>query len=305
MSFSNLKKKIKEKNNPTVMGLDPKLDFIPPHIIDKAVKEFGKTEKAAGEAVFEFNKILIDCCYDLIPAIKPQSAYFEMYGLEGLAALKKTVEYAKTKGLYVILDAKRGDIGSTAEAYSSAYLGKTNIFGEEKTLFDADCLTVNPYLGSDGVDPFIADCKKYDKSIFVLVKTSNKSSGEFQDRRFEGGTTLYETVADKIIEWGADNISECGYSKIGAVVGATYPEQLKQMREKMKNTFLLIPGYGTQGGGAEDVKYAFDSNGGGAIVNASRSIMCAYKKDGKPEAFGECARAEVIRMRDDILGAIK
>lgn len=305
MSFSQLMKQIKEKNNPTVMGLDPKLDFIPQHIIDKAVKEFGKTEKAAGEAIFEFNKNLIDCCYELVPAIKPQSAYYEMYGLEGLIALRRTVEYARTKSLYVILDAKRGDIGATAEAYSSAYLGKTDIFGEEKSLFDADCLTVNPYLGSDGVDPFIADCRKYDKSIFVLVKTSNKSSGEFQDKIFEGGTSLYETVAEKIIEWGADNIGEFGYSKIGAVVGATYPEQLKQMREKLKNTFLLIPGYGAQGGGAEDVKYAFDANGEGAIVNASRSIMCAYKKSGKPEAFGECARAEVIRMRDDILGAIR
>ena len=294
MSFAILQQKINAKNNPTVMGLDPKLEFIPKHITDEVISEFGKTAKAAGEAIFRFNKGLIDACFDLIPAVKPQSAYYEMYGLDGIEALYKTVKYAKSKDLYVILDGKRNDIGATAEAYSAAYLGETNIFGENKKILDADCLTVNPYLGIDGIQPFIDNCVKFDKSIFVLVKTSNKSSGDFQDIIVEG-KPFYEKVAEKILEWG--NIDN-----IGVVIGATYPQQLADLRKLMPNTFFLVPGFGAQGGAANDVKPAFDKNGGGMIVNSSRAIMCAHQKYNDGENFGKYAREEVIRMRDAING---
>ena len=295
MSFKILQEKINAKKNPTVMGLDPKLEFIPKHIVDEVMHEFGKTKKAAGEALFRFNKGLIDYCFDLIPAVKPQSAYYEMYGIDGINALYKTVEYAESKNLYVILDGKRGDIGSTAEAYSSAYLGEADIFGEKQKILDVDCLTINPYLGIDGVEPFINDCKKFDKSVFVLIKTSNKSSGDFQDIIVEGGGTLYERVAKKILEWGdTDNI--------GVVIGATYPKQLEDMRKFMPKTFFLVPGFGAQGGSAADVKPAFDQNGGGAIVNSSRAIMCAWTKRGDGENFGNWAREEVEHMRDAIYG---
>ena len=300
MSFANLQEKINAKKNPTVMGLDPKLEFVPKHIIDKAVNKYGRTKKAAGEALFLFNKGLIDACFDLIPAIKPQSAYYEMYGLDGIEALYKTVDYAKSKDLYVILDAKRGDIGATAEAYSAAYLGETDIFGENQKILDADCLTVNPYLGIDGIKPFIDNCVKFDKSIFVLVKTSNKSSGDFQDIIVDN-KPFYEKVARKVLEWGSSE-------NIGVVIGATYPEQLKDLRKIMRNTFFLVPGFGAQGGAADDVKPAFDENGEGAIVNSSRAIMCAYQKqfDDKNagENFGKYARGEVIRMRDAINSVI-
>ena len=292
MSFKVLQGKIDAKNNPTVMGLDPKLEYVPEHIISEVTGEFGKTPKAAGEAIFRFNKGLIDACYDLVPAVKPQSAYYEMYGLEGLGALCRTVDYARSKGLYVILDAKRGDIGATCEAYSSAYLGGSMVFGERAGFLDCDCLTVNPYLGRDGVQPFIDDCVKFGKSIFVLVKTSNKSSGDFQDMKLAGGGTLYEHVARELISWGEPD-------NIGAVVGATYSEQLADLRGLMPRSFLLVPGFGAQGGAAADIRRAFDRNGGGAVVNSSRAIMCAWQ--GKPGAglnFGECARDEVIRMRD-------
>lgn len=293
MSFAFLQQKINAKNNPTVMGLDPKLEYVPKHILDEVTKEFGNTKKAAGEAIFRFNKGLIDSCFDLIPAVKPQSAYYEMYGLDGLEALYKTVEYAKSKHLYVILDGKRNDIGETAEAYSAAYLGETDIFGEKQKILDADCLTVNPYLGVDGIAPFIKNCIKFDKSIFVLVKTSNKSSGDFQDI-IVNGRPFYEKVATKVLEWGSTD-------NIGVVIGATYPGQLAELRKVMPNTFFLVPGFGAQGGAADDVKPAFDENGEGAVVNSSRAIMCAYMMQNESgENFGKCAREEVIRMRDAI-----
>jgi len=303
MSFKNLQKKISAKQNPTVMGLDPKLEYVPEHIISEVVKEFGKTKKAAGEAIFRLNKGLIDACHDLIPAVKPQSAYYEMYGLDGIDALYRTIDYAKSKDLYAILDGKRNDIGATAEAYSAAYLGESIIFDESVQILDCDCLTVNPYLGIDGIKPFIDNCVKFDKSIFVLIKTSNKSSGDFQDIKIENGGTLFEKVAQSVIEWGKD----CGdykYNNIGAVVGATYPEQLKDLRKVMCNTFFLVPGFGAQGGGADDIKYAFDKNGEGAIISSSRAIMCAYQKSSDKAGldFGKWAREEVVRMRDAING---
>ncbi len=300
MSFEPLIEKIRAKNNPTVMGLDPVLDYIPAHIRDAAVAKYGDTFKAAGEAIFEFNKGLIDGASDLIPAVKPQSAFYEMYGVEGLIALEKTIEYAKAAGLYVILDVKRNDIGSTAEAYAKAFIGETQLFNSSAKATPVDCVTINPYLGIDGVKPFIDIAAENDKSMFILVKTSNKSSGDFQDLEI-GDTTLYRKVGAKVEEWGAPYISESGYSPCGAVVGATYPKQLTELRAAMPHTFFLIPGYGAQGGAANDIVGAFDKNKSGAIVNSSRALMCAYKKAGDDgRNFKACTRDAVIAMRDDI-----
>ncbi len=300
MSFEPLIEKIRAKNNPTVMGLDPVLDYIPAYIRDKAVKEYGDTFKAAGEAIFEFNKGLIDAAAELVPAVKPQSAFYEMYGIEGLIALERTIEYAKAAGLYIILDVKRNDIGSTAEAYAKAFIGETQLFNSSAKATPVDCVTVNPYLGIDGVKPFIDIAAENDKSMFILVKTSNKSSGDFQDLEIGDGT-LYRKVAAKVEEWGAPYVSESGYSPCGAVVGATYPKQLTELRAAMPHTFFLIPGYGAQGGAANDIVGAFDKNKSGAIVNSSRALMCAYKKAGDDGTnFKACTRDAVIAMRDDI-----
>lgn len=300
MSVDILVKKIKEKGNPSVAGLDPKIDYVPEYIRKRAYAEYGKSLKGACEAIWEFNKGLIDALCDVVPAVKPQSAFYEMYGLPGEEALHRTIDYAKEKGLYIILDVKRNDIGSTAEAYSRAYLGKTEIDGEEAEACGVDCVTVNPYLGTDGIAPFINDCKKYDKAIFTLVKTSNPSSGEFQDKDMDG-KKLFEVVAERVNEWNADTIGKSGYGAVGAVVGATYPEQAKILRGLMPKSYFLVPGYGAQGGGAQGVKPCFNSDALGAIVNSSRGIMCAYKKgDWKEEQFAEAARAEAIRMREDL-----
>lgn len=300
MSVDLLVEKIKEKGNPSVAGLDPIVAYVPQFIKDKAYKEYGKNLKGASEAIWEFNKGLIDALYDVVPAVKPQSAFYEMYGLCGEEVLHRTIEYAKEKGLYVILDVKRNDIGSTAEAYSKAYLGKVDIDGEIVDACPVDCVTVNPYLGTDGIAPFVNDCKEYDKAIFTLVKTSNPSSGEFQDRNMDG-KTLFEVVAERVNEWNADTIGKSGYGAVGAVVGATYPEQAKILRGLMPKSYFLVPGYGAQGGGAQGVKPCFNEDGLGAIVNSSRGIMCAYKKgDWKEEQFAEAARAEAIRMREDL-----
>lgn len=300
MSVDLLVEKIKEKSNPSVAGLDPKIDYVPQYIREKAYKEYGKNLKGACEAIWEYNKGLIDALYDIVPAVKPQSAFYEMYGLHGEEILHRTISYAHEKGLYVILDAKRNDIGSTAEAYSKAYLGKCEVDGE---LFDScpvDCITVNPYLGTDGIQPFIEDCKRYDKAIFSLVKTSNPSSGEFQDKIMDG-KTLFETVANRVNEWNEDTIGKSGYGAVGAVVGATYPEQAKILRSVMPKSYFLVPGYGAQGGGAQGVKPCFNADGLGAIVNSSRGIMCAYKKgDWKEEQFADAARQEAIRMKNDL-----
>ncbi len=293
--------KIKEKNNPTVAGLDPKLDYLPQEMIDASFEKYGATFEGAADAIFEFNKTLIDALCDIVPAVKPQSAYYEMYGVEGIICLKKTMEYARSKGMYVILDAKRGDIGATSEAYAKAYLGKTAIGDSQIPAFGADCMTVNPYLGTDGVKPFVEQSVNNKKSIFVLVKTSNPSSGELQDL-ISGGKPIYEHMADLVKSWGIDNLGKYGYSQVGAVVGATYPEQAEKLRKLMPHTYFLVPGYGAQGGKASDVAKSFNGDGLGAIVNASRSIMCAYKKNGG--SVGEAARAEAIRMRDDILSAL-
>lgn len=300
--MDTLIEKIIETGNPTVAGLDPKLDYLPESMIKQSFDKYGETFEGAADALFSFNKELIDALCDIVPAVKPQSAYYEMYGIEGLKCLKKTIEYAKSKGMYVILDAKRGDIGATSEAYAKAYLGKTDLGTERKRAFEPDSMTVNPYLGTDGVKPFVDQCAANRKSVFILVKTSNKSSGELQDL-ISGGKPIYEHMAGLVKEWGIDSIGTHGYSRVGAVVGATYPEQAEVLRGLMPHTYFLVPGYGAQGGRAEDVAKSFNGDGLGAIVNASRSIMCAYKKNGG--GVGEAARAEAIRMRDDIVSAIK
>lgn len=312
MFVDRLIEKIREKNNPTCLGLDPKIEYVPAFIKEKAFSEFGINTKGAASAILEFNKRIIDATFDVVPAVKPQLAYYEMYGIEGMNTFNETVKYAKSKDLLVIADGKRNDIGSTAESYSSAFLGETIIEGEIKEkIFDTDALTVNPYLGIDGIKPFLDDCKKFKKGIFVLVKTSNKSSGQLQDLVAAYGTkSIYEIVAEYVEEWGKGLIGKYGYSSIGAVVGATYPNQAKILRKTMKNAYILVPGYGAQGGSAKDVSHNFNKDGLGAIVNASRSIMCAYQSDMwkssfEEEKFDRASRAEAIRMKEDIKNAME
>ena len=299
-AMDRLISKVKETNNPTVMGLDPRYDMIPESIRAK----YSQDIEWSCRAILEFNKELIDSVYDIVPAVKPQIAFYEMFGIEGIKVFNETCKYAKQKGIVVIADVKRGDIGSTAAGYSNAYLGKTPIGQEKVSIYDVDFVTVNPYLGIDGVKPFIDDCKEYGKGIFILVKTSNKSSGELQDLKLENGTTIYEKVAELVSSWGEDLVGEYGYSSVGAVVGATYPIQIKELREIMPKTYFLIPGYGAQGGKAEDIALGF-KDGIGGIVNASRSLMAAYKSDRwkdkySEKEFGKATRAEAIRMRDEL-----
>ena len=297
--------KIKETNNPTVMGLDPRYEMLPNCVKSK----YDTSLEGVAQAIMEYNKALIDATCDIIPAVKPQRAFYEMFGIPGMKAFDETCKYAKEKGMIVIVDAKRGDIGSTAAGYSNAFLGKTKIGDNEEPIFDVEFVTVNPYMGTDCVKPFVDDCKKYNKGIFVLVKTSNPSSGELQDLKLEKGQTIYERVAQLVEGWGIDLRGEYGYSSVAAVVGATYPQQLDELRKIAPHTFFLIPGYGAQGGKPEDIALGFDKNKMGGIVNASRSLMCAYKSDMWKEQFSEedyakATRAEAIRMRDELNSVI-
>lgn len=306
IAIDKLIEKIKETGNPTVMGLDPRYEMLPKCVTDK----YPLNLEGVAQAIVEYNKAIIDATYDIIPAVKPQIAFYEMFGIQGMQAFKETCEYAKQKGMIVIADIKRGDIGSTAQGYSNAYLGKTKIGDIEQSIYDIDFVTVNPYMGTDCVKPFIDDCKKYNKGLFILVKTSNPSSGELQDEKLENGEEVYTRVAKLVEKWGEDLRGEYNYSSISAVVGATYPEQLKQIRQIAPHTYFLIPGYGTQGGTAKDIAYGFDKNGLGGIVNASRSLMCAYKSDKWKDKFEEndyaqATRAETIRMRDELSQAIE
>ena len=306
-AIDNLIEKIKETGNPTVMGLDPRYDMIPEVVRNK----YSNDLEGISKAILEYNKELIDNTYDIIPAIKPQLAFYEMFGIEGMKVFKETCKYAKEKGMIVIADAKRGDIGSTAKGYSNAYLGQTPMGENKIEVFEnIDFLTVNPYLGVDSITPFVEDCIKYDKGIFVLVKTSNPSSGELQDLKLENGKTVYEHVASLVEKWGEELRGKYGYSSVAAVVGATYPEQLKEIREKAPHTYFLIPGYGAQGGKAEDIALGFDNNGLGGIVNASRSLMCAYKSDKWKEKYseaeyGKATRAEALDMKQVLNSVIK
>lgn len=297
--------KIKETGNPTVMGLDPRYEMLPECVTSK----YPKTLDGVARAIIEYNKALIDATYDIIPAIKPQIAFYEMFGIPGMDAFEETCKYAKEKGMVVIADIKRGDIGSTAAGYSNAYLGKTKIGDIEQSIFDVDFVTVNPYMGTDCVKPFIEDCKKYNKGLFILVKTSNPSSGELQDLKLESGEEVYTNVAKLVEKWGEELRGQYNYSSIAAVVGATYPKQLEDIRKTAPHTFFLIPGYGAQGGKPEDIALGFDQEGLGGIVNASRSLMCAYKSDRWKNEFEEkdyakATRAEAIRMKEELNSVI-
>jgi len=297
---------IKKKNAPIVVGLDPMLSYVPESVKAKAFAEYGETLEGAAEAVWQFNRAIAEVVCDLVPAVKPQVAMYEQFGVPGMLAFKKTVDFCKEKGMLVIGDVKRGDIGSTSAAYATAHLGKIKIGGSECEPFGEDFATVNPYLGTDGIKPFTDVCGECGKGIFVLVKTSNPSSGEFQDRVAEG-KPVYERVAEKVAEWGEGLVGEEGYSAVGAVVGATYPEMGKAIREMIPKSYILVPGYGAQGGKGKDLKHFFNSDGLGAIVNSSRGIIAAWKQEAYAsygeEGFADAARAAVAAMKEDIASA--
>lgn len=305
--IEKLIRKIRETKAPIVVGLDPMLSYVPEYITKAAYEQYGETLEGAAEAIWQFNKAIVDATYDLIPAVKPQIAMYEQFGVEGVRAYQKTVEYCHEKDLVVIGDVKRGDIGSTSAAYATGHLGKVQVGSKCYSCFDEDFATVNPYLGSDGVQPFIDVCKEEKKGIFVLVKTSNPSSGEFQDRLIDG-RPLYEHVGEKVAQWGEQLMGE-NYSYIGAVVGATYPEEGKVLRRLMPKSFILVPGYGAQGGKGADLVHYFDEDGLGAIVNSSRGIIAAYRQEAYAkygeEHFAEASRAAVEAMIADIDGALQ
>ena len=304
--INQLTANIKKTGAPIVVGLDPMLDYVPEHIRGKAFEEYGETLEGAAEAIWQFNKEIVDHTFDLIPAVKPQIAMYEQFGIPGLAAFKKTVDYCKEKGLVVIGDVKRGDIGSTSAAYAAGHLGHVQVGSKSYAPFDEDFVTVNPYLGSDGVNQFLKVCKEEKKGIFVLVKTSNPSSGEFQDQLVDG-KPLYELVGEKVAAWGEELMGE-DYSYVGAVVGATYPEMGKILRRIMPKAYILVPGYGAQGGKGKDLVHFFNEDGLGAIVNSSRGIIAAYKQEKYAKygekAFAEASRAAVEDMAGDIRGAL-
>lgn len=298
---------IQKTKAPIVVGLDPMLNYIPQQVKDKAFQEFGETLEGAAEAIWQYNKEIVECTYDLIPAVKPQIAMYEQFGIEGMKAFKKTVDYCKSKGLVVIGDVKRGDIGSTSAAYATGHLGKVQVGSKTYSAFDEDFATVNPYLGSDGIKPFMEVCKEEKKGLFILVKTSNPSSGEFQDQLING-KPLYEMVGEKVAQWGEECMGD-QYSYIGAVVGATYPEMGKVLRKVMPKSYILVPGYGAQGGKGADLVHFFNEDGLGAIVNSSRGIIAAYKQEKYAkfgaEHFGEASRAAVEDMVTDINQALE
>lgn len=299
--------KIKKTGAPIVVGLDPMLGYIPGTILQESLGKYGETLEGAAQAVWEFNKGIIDAVWDLVPAVKPQIAMYEQFGIPGLHAYKRTVDYCHEKDLVVIGDIKRGDIGSTSAAYAAGHLGRVQVGSQSYAPFDEDFATVNPYLGSDGVKPFIDVCKEYKKGLFILVKTSNPSSGEFQDRLIDG-KPLYEWVGEKVDTWGQEHMGN-DYSYIGAVIGATYPEMGKTLRRLMPRTFFLVPGYGAQGATAADLACFFNKDGLGAIVNSSRGIIAAYKKEPYTsfgeEGYAQASRKAVEDMAADIRQALE
>ena len=300
MSFDALQEKIRAKKNPTVAGLDPKPEQIPPHILKASYETYGETLQGAAEAVWTFNQGLIDALCDVVPAVKPQAAYYERLGWRGLEVMERTIAYAREKDLFVIADIKRGDIGSTAQAYADAWLGETRVGEASHPVFNADCVTLNGYMGSDTIEPFVEACKAGDKCLFLLVKTSNPGSGELQNM-VAGDRLVYKVMGDMTAKLGKGTEGRYGFHLAGAVVGATYPSDMRELRRRLEPTFFLVPGYGAQGGTAEDVQYAFNKYGHGAIVNASRSIMCAWQKTGRDGTdYQEAARAAAVAMRDDI-----
>lgn len=302
--MEQLAARIRAMKNPTVAGLDTRIEYLPESFVNEILPQGIHTFEEAAEAVYRYNVRLIDALCDIVPSVKVQVAYYEMYGPAGMVAYDKTIRYAKEKGMIVMADVKRNDIGATAACYANAYIGTTDMPDGAQRAFAADIATINPYLGVDGVKPFADACRDHGTGIFVLVKTSNPSSGQLQDMRFEDGRTLYEAVADLVEQWGEETRGESGYSAVGAVVGATYPQQGTALRARMPHAFFLVPGYGAQGATGADIAGCFDANGSGAIVNASRSILCAWKKR-EGMAFDEAARAEAIRMREDLCGCLK
>ena len=295
--------RISELKNPTVAGLDTRIEYLPEEFIKEVMPNGINSFEDAAEAVYQYNVRLVDALYDIVPSVKVQVAYYEMYGVAGMAAFEKTMAYAKSKGMIVMADVKRNDIGATAACYANAYVGETEMpYGKVKP-FSSDIATINPYLGVDGIKPFTDACAANGTGVFALVKTSNPSSGQLQDLKYEDGRTLYEAVADLVEEWGESTRGETGYSAIGAVVGATYPQQGTALRARMPHTFFLVPGYGAQGATGKDIAGCFDANGNGAIVNASRSILCAWKKR-EGVAFDVAARDEAIRMREDLCSCL-
>ena len=297
MICDTLIERIVAMQNPTCVGLDTAFEYLPEEM-QAGVTDF----EGAAAAILEFNKKIIDSVYDIVPAVKVQIAYYEQYGMRGVEAFERTCAYAKSKGLIVIADAKRNDIGATASRYAAAFLGKTELGAASKAAFDCDFLTVNGYLGSDGILPFVEECKAHDKGIFVLVKTSNPSSGELQNLKLSDGRTVYECMGDMVQEWGKDAIGKYAYSAVGAVMGATYPAEARILRARLPHTFFLIPGYGAQGANAEMLKNCFDENGLGGIVNNSRGILCAYKKLGG--SYFEAARKACLAMKKDLLSVL-
>lgn len=297
-------KKIEETQNPSVVGLDPRLEYIPEHIKKESFELFGKTPKAVARGFYEFNKEIIDAVWDIVPAVKPQIAMYEQYGVEGLQAYLDTINYAKSKGLIIIGDIKRGDITSTAQSYSHGHIGRVLIEDKEYKIFDQDFITLNPYMGYDSIEPYLSDCKEYKRGVFILVKTSNPNSGQIQDLDI-GGEKIYERVGKLVSQWGEDFIGERGYSSICAVVGATHPEQAYKLRRLMPHTFFLVPGYGAQGASAQDLRGCFDKNGLGAIVNSSRGIIAAYKNEKYKSTYSEkefalASRKAALDMKTDI-----
>ncbi len=301
MSFDVLQEKIREKKNPTVAGLDARIEYVPEYIRKEAFEKYGVGLKGAVEAIWQFNVGLIDALCDIVPAVKPQSAYYENLGWQGMEMLERTIRYAKEKGLFVIADIKRGDIGSTATAYAEGWLSGAPIEGQVFKSFDADCVTLNGYMGSDSIKPFLEAAKGEDKCAFVLVKTSNPGSGELQDVKAADGRTIYEVMGELNEQIAAGTEGKYGFTMAGAVTGATYPMDIRDLRRRLEKTFFLVPGYGAQGGKAEDVQYAFDQYGHGAIVNSSRGIICAWQKTGNDgKDFGDAARNAAIAMREDL-----
>ncbi len=301
---------VDDKKNPSVVGLDPRLNNIPDHLKKEAMEGSSHPFQASGRAILKFNKGLIDAVHDIVPAVKPQIAFYEKYGHQGVKAFIHTIEYAQKKGLMVIEDVKRNDIGSTAEAYAAAHLGEVDTMEDRKTSFDGDMVTVNAYLGYDGIEPFIDTCKEYGKGVFILDKTSNPSSKELQDLKTEDGKMIYEVMAELINQWGKDLVGERGYSSVGAVVGATYPEEAKKLRKIMDDNLFLVPGYGSQGGTADDVIPCFDDHGYGAVVNSSRGIDYAYQREPYcdsfgPEEFHKASREAALDMKDDIITSLE
>ena len=304
MSFDILQNRIRQMKNPTVAGLDARLEYVPPHLAQRAFAEYGQTRRGAAEAIYAFNCGLMDALCDIVPAVKPQAAYYELLGWEGMEMLERTIRYAKEKGFYVIADIKRGDIGSTAAAYAEGWLGSSKVGDTSLPGFGADCVTVNGYMGSDAIKPFIKLAQQEDKTLFALVRTSNPSAVELQDM-LAGDRMVYDVMAELVDRWGkTTEVGKMGYNRVGAVVGATYPSDLRKLRRALPHTFFLVPGYGAQGGTADDVRLAFDQYGRGAIVNSSRGIMCAWQKTGgNGEDYADAARAAALEMRSALRAA--